>query len=348
MKRKKIILNLVGFIVFLVLIFILKKFVVLGLESMTEQDFALEKDTNNTTIKNYTWDFGNETLSLSFPFPVDYIGFYRERERRRDYDLFASDPYDDEIINDLAHKLKGIGKNKGISDELTIYIIISFVQSLEYTDDKPIEYPKFPYETIYDNGGDCEDRSFLISALLESIGYHTVLVEFHKEHHIGIGVDCIRGPEGYSFEFEGRDYCYLEPTEKYWLIGMLPDNLIGVPAKAIPIKKRPLLNVDFSGEVYKENNNLVTAEDIVITNLGSATAEKVKVYVELQAKNLSHIYGSTESEYFDLDPEEIANYNVEPLIISIDDIWRVHVEVHSDNANSTEDISDWFGTPYPE
>ena len=59
---------------------------------------------------------------------------------------------------------------------------VSFAQNLPYTADDVTtgfdEYPRFPYETLYDNGGDCEDTSILVSAMLRELRYGVALLHF--------------------------------------------------------------------------------------------------------------------------------------------------------------------------
>lgn len=48
--------------------------------------------------------------------------------------------------------------------------IYYYVQSLQYVSDPDYQYVQSPAETIYSGAGDCEDKSLLTSAMLESIG----------------------------------------------------------------------------------------------------------------------------------------------------------------------------------
>jgi len=96
---------------------------------------------------------------------------YKDRERNRDFDLFASDPYDDWFIKNIANSFSSAVQKEGISEEQIPFLVVSFVQSLPHTEDDVTagfdEYPRFPYETIYDEGSDCEDTSILAAALLK-------------------------------------------------------------------------------------------------------------------------------------------------------------------------------------
>jgi len=57
----------------------------------------------------------------------------------------------------------------------TIDFVGSFVQQLPYTSDRVTtpydEYPRFPLETLYEKGGDCEDTAILAATILKEMGY---------------------------------------------------------------------------------------------------------------------------------------------------------------------------------
>ena len=73
----------------------------------------------------------------------------------------CKDSKDDYYIQSLVDGLKTAASNKGYSAYETVEYVITFVQSLTYTvDDETTpwnEYPRYPIETLFDRGGDCED-----------------------------------------------------------------------------------------------------------------------------------------------------------------------------------------------
>jgi len=53
-----------------------------------------------------------------------------------------------------------------------------FVQEcIEYMFERE-EDPKFPIETLWEGGGDCEDKAILAAALLKALGYDVVFVTY--------------------------------------------------------------------------------------------------------------------------------------------------------------------------
>jgi hypothetical protein len=117
--------------------------------------------------------------------------------------------------------------------------VIFFVQSLNYVDDKVgtgyDEYPKFPLETLADQGGDCEDSAILLASLLRELGYGTVLLQF--QDHMAVGIKGESSIRGSYFELDGSRYYYVETTSTGWDIGEVPDVLKDQPAKILPLNQ---------------------------------------------------------------------------------------------------------------
>ena len=99
---------------------------------------------------------------------IQKVIYFKDRSRNRDWDLFASDTHSKQFIKVITADLENFAQSQNLSKEETARFVISFVQDLPYTSDDVTtgfdEYPRFPYETLYDNGGDCEDTSILASA----------------------------------------------------------------------------------------------------------------------------------------------------------------------------------------
>ena len=150
-----------------------------------------------------------------------------------------TDKSDDEYLAGLAAKFKEAAEEENYSDLDMVKNIIFFVQSLEYVDDKVgtgyDEYPKFPLETLADQGGDCEDSAILLASLLRELGYGTVLVQF--PNHMGVGVRGEDSLPGNYYEVDGVRYYYVETTSKGWSIGELPDQMKNQPAKILSLNK---------------------------------------------------------------------------------------------------------------
>ncbi|NJD52793.1 MAG: hypothetical protein FIB07_08000 [Candidatus Methanoperedens sp.] len=305
-----------------------------------ETDFEPDK----TFQRKFTWNYGGTEWYLTMNFDDGIYNAYKSRSHSRDYDLFASDPYDDVLIKSIATTLKKVGKDNGLTDSEIPYLTISFIQSLPYTSDKVTtgfdEYPRFPYETLYDDGGDCEDTSILATAILQEMGYGVVLIELPK--HMAVGIKCSPDISGYSYNFNGQRYCYLETTGENWPVGQLPDEYKNSKAKIITIYARPVLDVKFTSKYEYNSKDVYTDVDVTVENLGSETAKNTKIYVALQTSDTSKVWSQIESQYVQIEPESSYTYNVKNLHAPTGRNFRIYVRAYGDNVISDEEFSNWI------
>lgn len=124
----------------------------------------------------------------------------------------------------LRTRARFIALEDNLTEEEKINLVITFVQSLLYTVDSVTtsfdEYPRYPLETLIDNGGDCEDTSILTASLLKSMNYDIILIAPPGHMALGVNIDAC----GSSWRYEGERYYYLETTGEGWEIGEYPDD----------------------------------------------------------------------------------------------------------------------------
>lgn len=127
-------------------------------------------------------------------------------------------------------------KEYGSYDEVSF--VLAFIQSLPYTSDSVTsghdEYPRFPLETLVDNGGDCEDTAILFATLTLIMGYGTVYI--NPPEHYAVGVLGEEGLPGYYFTYKDKHYYYCETTGDGWEIGDLPSEYQDVEATIYEIR----------------------------------------------------------------------------------------------------------------
>lgn len=285
---------------------------------------------------NYEGDVYSITLDIS---DTAYL-FYQDRQRGRDYDLYASDPYDDAIISRLATAFKTIGETLPDSGYAPVGLAVSFVQSLPYTSDKVTtgydDYARFPYETLHDDGGDCEDTSLLMAAVLKEMGYGVVLVDLPG--HVAVGVKC-DGSQGTYYEYEGSKYCYLETTGEGWDIGDMPPDYSSASAEIIPIRKRPYISIEsLSWKAACKGSVCSLDEEVEIINLGSETpqAGKVRTIIELPD---GKVYTWSDDDLKPLAPED--GYTFTKTIKVPSTMFRVKVLAYGNGFVSEEVVTEW-------
>ena len=107
--------------------------------------------------------------------------------------------------------------------------LLSFVQNIPYQSDEDYlnltEYWKFPLETIFDKGGDCEDIAILFATLaLES--KERLSLDFDIALQILPGHLCAAvKSSSLSGDTNPQGYIYGETTAKNYSIGTIPDKM---------------------------------------------------------------------------------------------------------------------------
>jgi hypothetical protein len=122
----------------------------------------------------YSWNYqGHWTWNIDIPKALyDAYKSVSEHDRTRNgiqgYGFLVTTH--DSYIQSLTDKLTQISDENGFSEYEKVSFTLAFVQSLPYTSDDVTtgwdEYPRFPVETLVDNGGDCEDTLFCLQLLL--------------------------------------------------------------------------------------------------------------------------------------------------------------------------------------
>lgn len=186
---------------------------------------------------NYKWQYpiGLVDWEYKLKIPIEAVNYYKSIDRNDifGYSYYVTHEADDEYLAALANVFRNTAKAEKMSEWDTINLAVSFVQNLKYVPDLIgtgyDEYPKFPLETLYDEGGDCEDSSILLVSILRELGYGTVLVIV--EDHMGVG---IKASEPANFKYMGMDFYYIETTSPGWEIGELPQGLEGKEILILP------------------------------------------------------------------------------------------------------------------
>jgi hypothetical protein len=208
----------------------------------------------------YTWSYkGDWTWNLDIPQAL-YDAYKavplatREKNGIEGYGFLVTTH--DSYIQSLTDKLTQISNEQGFSEYEKVSFTLAFVQSLEYTSDDVTtghdEYPRFPVETLVDDGGDCEDTSILFATMVKQMGYGAVFI--NPEGHYAVGVLGEDSLEGYYWNYPtGSDnrYYYCETTGVGFEIGELPDDYVGQTAHIYPI---------YESQQYEPNIQIVPTD----------------------------------------------------------------------------------------
>lgn len=187
-------------------------------------------DENNTLTKTFSWNSigGKEKLDITVNVNADLYHYMHSLPRyysTHDYAKYVVDEKEQEFLDDLAAELRRMGEEHGYSEQKILEETVNFVQALPYFDDidysaNLTEWPKYPIETIYEQGGDCEDLCILLVGLMKSLGYDSVFLVM--EEHIAVGVPFCFKKNAHPIDYEGNSYYYVETTMRGWEIGTIP------------------------------------------------------------------------------------------------------------------------------
>jgi len=206
----------------------------------------LEDISNIVVTQHYSWEYSSGWYSSSewtWDLPISlgtYFNYhYKERpESWSDWIDMVNDPDDDFYISSMVQHINSAAYSEGFTESQKVDFVIAFVQSLPYTVDSVTtdwnEYPRYPLETLFDRGGDCEDTSILVAALLDRMGYDVCLLLLSHANHCAVGIS-LEGVSGSYYDHDGKQYYYLETTGEGWEIGDLPSSIIDSRAFIYPV-----------------------------------------------------------------------------------------------------------------
>ena len=179
---------------------------------------------DETRTFGLTWEHGGRTYTISIDIPYsDVFGYtYSDpygniRISLTDRDYVANyHTVGDGTLREVMEVLSAYGQ--GMDRTEFARLILSFVQNIPYVTDEEStghrEYWKYPLETLWDGGGDCEDSAILCDTLLLMAGYDVAFILFQDHAMSAVSVDV----EGHHVEQDGIEYVMCETTN-VWEMG---------------------------------------------------------------------------------------------------------------------------------
>ncbi|VVB56876.1 Uncharacterised protein [uncultured archaeon] len=304
-------------------------------------------------LKYYDWEYKGAANSLYLCYPDRKAPEAENRTGRHDYWNFVADPYSNESVWAVTNLLLNISQRQNLSSNERLELAIAFVQSLPYTFDNATspydDYPRYPSETIYADGGDCEDTSILMAAIFERMGYGTVLLGL--PHHVAVGVACNPASFNYkvvAYPYRGRDYCYLETTGENFRIGQLPDDLnytSDTGVEIIPLRDpAPDLYVRrYSYAVTYETSSSASIRvgPARIDNYGPITAKNVKITAALEADENGQVWDRQSYPIGEMPSRSYYNYSASDLRVPVGKPFRIAITVSGDNFQTVVSRTGW-------
>lgn len=196
-------------------------------EGMTQQR---PSNTRQTIGRRYVWNFKGRPYTVLMIIDLERYNSYSAKER---YDIPKLVEEGRTTISNLTREFQRIFKqNRDWKRQDHVDFVLSFVQSLPYTFDDVTtgydEFRRYAVETLIEGGGDCEDTTILVAAILRGLGEETALI--FTPGHIALGVS--GDFTGSSLTYNGIKYFYCETTGTGWTVGTLPAS-VGKTVEAI-------------------------------------------------------------------------------------------------------------------
>ena len=290
--------------------------------------------------RQYEWSFSQSIWTWSLNIPEALYDYYKQLPRppTKNYSVYVTNPLDDSYLETLAKSLREASTKAGFDEWETLNFAVSFVQSLPYALDSVTteydDYPRYPIETLVDNGGDCEDTAILMAAILNTMDYGVVILDFPQ--HVAVGVLGAEGIYGTYWEHNGGEYYYLETTAKGREIGELPSEYEGKSAHIYDIVPVPILTHEWEATTQVYRYRLA----VTVENLGTATAQDVYIWAGFDAGN-GMFWNSQESTTFDLAPGysiTVTMYLTPPS----NQYTRLKVSTVDDGYSVDRSYSEWY------
>ena len=218
------------------------KYTIIAKDSDGSYKFFTVKITGGVE-RTYEWKCDNITYTLTMD--IDYDDFLYSRDlydisKRQQQSSHVRDktfvtysytdstmaPYMETLVNALYEKY--MATHSTVTEIGYLNYILAFTQYIEYQYDEEAmgveEYWKFPLETLYDQGGDCEDTSILFVAIAHQsrsiIGFnYEVAMQLLPGHMCG--AIKLSGSSA-SYKTNPSGYIYCETTTTDYRIGEIP------------------------------------------------------------------------------------------------------------------------------
>lgn len=296
------------------------------------------KQDSQVISKEYKFKFEGSEWSWKIEIEEELYQYFKNLDRARtsDYSVYVSNPYDDPFISQLVEKFKETKVKKNFSERELVDFILAFVQSLKYIPDDVLtgldEYPKYPLETLVEDGGDCEDTSILLASLYREMGYGVVLLRLSG--HMAVGVKGSSNISGTYYDCNGTRYYYVETTGNNYKIGQIPDEYKDKKAKLLFLNPKPIIT-----QSWESNGNKII---VTVNNEGTSTAFNTFVYVAFDAED-NLVYNQVTSETFDIQPMDQLIYELD-LNYPRKVYTRILVKIVSDGEVLSSSSSGWFNT----
>ena len=188
------------------------------------------------TERGFDFKFNRNTEHVNLPY-LTYRTAFNASIPQTELDYYFGQPlpasFKEKLHKALDAKLASCGSER----EQVRYLYALVCQSIPYkTDQDQFQYEKFciPEEVLAYPFADCEDRTFLLNALLtELVGVETIGLNYPGHIAMAVRLKDQKNTDA-IIQYNGNDYIYCDPTYIGADVGMMPESYRGV--KPVVIK----------------------------------------------------------------------------------------------------------------
>ncbi len=175
--------------------------------------------TSDIVTKSYSWTYKGKPCKVNLPLKNSYYNYYKALTKSLPYERYAEDHAGYRYFKELCQQLDVQAQANGYEGIELVNYLTTFAQTaIPYVAEQG-EYKKYPIETLMEYGGDCEDKSALLCALLNTYGFDACMVLLPK--HMAVAISCDNC--GGYYNHRGKKYSFIESTAGGWQIGQVPE-----------------------------------------------------------------------------------------------------------------------------
>lgn len=267
--KSRIILTVIKLVIFIAL-------TVYSLVSM-----AQDRDRIITRTVKFSYDGYDFTDVLTFNYS-DYA-YYKSLPKNQEKKNYATEHDSHPYLLELAKVLDEDANQLGYTNfKLAEYLTAFVQQAVPYKPDpwnNGLDYPKFPIESLVEQGEDCEGKAAMLVALLNVFGFDAVLVSLPG--HMAAALSCSNC--GGYYTHNGKKYSFIETTNSGWCIGCVPPEYSQIGATILDVPKPTVYKRSvIAHQKGKLNDDIIPFE---------LSEESIKNYFDSNKNNLDPIEG---------------------------------------------------------
>lgn len=297
------------------------------------------EDSSTTLSRRYEWEAlgGDWWIELNISSAI--AEYYENRYGRNpNFDAYVSDPFGDQYISEVVRIFGNLEDEHDLTKPEVVNVAVSFVQSMNYTTDSVTspfdQYTYYPVETLVERGGDCEDSTILLAAILRELGYGCVLLGLHDAEpaHMALGVKGDSSIPGTYYTYNDDRYYFVETTGEGWQIGEMPELKGSTSADIISITPSSTLVYEYT--TTASDHGSVELETTV-WNYGPASPQDTTFYAEFENRSeqpqsqaqsnlgrIQHEQGVTKR--LDLAPPDNQELRLNTVIVTNGEVHDLH------------------------